>query len=231
MTDSVFKRLKKARKDWTRSLGEDIETPSGRRLAWVHFNLIDHAYLRHLWTNRYEIAPGVFRSNQPGPARVRAEARRGIRTIISLRGNTGGSFRLFEMEAAEEVGIQMEFARLSASNLLPAEEYIALLDLFKSVERPMLMHCKSGADRAGLASAMYLIAEEGAPFDEAARQLHWKYMHRRSSKRKGILYFMLQRYAADTANGAMFLRDWFATRYDPEAITADYRRSRGMKPK
>ncbi|NCW54634.1 MAG: hypothetical protein EBV97_12720 [Rhodobacteraceae bacterium] len=48
-----------------RAFGKDLETPSGRFWARIHYHLFDHAFLRVFWTNHKEIAPGVFRSNQP----------------------------------------------------------------------------------------------------------------------------------------------------------------------
>ncbi|MEL7343809.1 MAG: sulfur transferase domain-containing protein [Pseudomonadota bacterium] len=230
MADSLFKRLNAARKRRTHALGQDISTPRGRRMAWVHFNLVDHAFLRHLWTNRHKVAEGVYRSNQPGPARVRKEAAAGIKTIISLRGNKGGSHRLFEIEAAQDAGITMEFVKLGAGSLVPPEEFARLFELFDTAQRPILMHCKSGADRAGLASTLYLMDREGKSFKEASDQLHWRYMHSRRSRRTGILYYMMDQYRAENETTPISIREWLATRYDPKAITAAYRKSRGMKP-
>ena len=45
-----------------------------------------------------------------------------------------------------------------------------------------MMHCKSGADRAGLMSALYLLIVEKRPAREAAQQLAWKYGHVRQAK-------------------------------------------------
>ena len=50
------------------SFGTDLSTPSGRRAAYLNFHLMDHAFLRVLWTNLDTVAPGVYRSNQPSPA-------------------------------------------------------------------------------------------------------------------------------------------------------------------
>ena len=44
-----------------------------------------------------------------------------------------------------------------------------LLDLFDSCRYPLLIHCKSGADRTGLASGLYLMARRGVPPGEALR--------------------------------------------------------------
>jgi len=44
-------------------------------------------------------------------------------------------------------------------------------NLFGTLEYPILMHCKSGADRVGLMSALYLHTRHGVPISEARRQL------------------------------------------------------------
>ena len=41
----------------------------------------------------------------------------------------------------------------------------------------MVMHCKSGADRAGLMSALYLILNQDVSVDKAKNQLSLKYLH------------------------------------------------------
>jgi protein tyrosine/serine phosphatase len=42
----------------------------------------------------------------------------------------------------------------------------------------MLIHCKGGADRSGLASVIYRVVIEKAPFDSALNdQLSWRYGH------------------------------------------------------
>uniref|UniRef100_UPI0035616F2C tyrosine-protein phosphatase n=1 Tax=Actibacterium sp. TaxID=1872125 RepID=UPI0035616F2C len=133
---------------------DDLSTLCGRLAAHVHFQLMDHAFLRALWTNLDEIAPGVWRSNQPSPRRIRRYRDMGISTIISLRGGVGKSHHMFEERACAETGITLITVALSARKLLDRTRYLELFDLFDSVEKPFLMHCKSGADRAGLASAL-----------------------------------------------------------------------------
>ena len=39
------------------------------------------------------------------------------------------------------------------------------------------MHCKSGADRAGLAAALYLIFKKDYSLEEASRELNFKHLH------------------------------------------------------
>ena len=65
--------------------GWDLGDPASRRRASLHYHLVDHAILRHHWTNMDEVAPGVWRSNQPTHGRFKALKARGIRTIGTCR--------------------------------------------------------------------------------------------------------------------------------------------------
>ena len=42
-----------------------------------------------------------------------------------------------------------------------------LIDTLRSCPYPLLIHCKSGADRTGLASALYLMIRRGVPPEQA----------------------------------------------------------------
>lgn len=200
----------------------EITTPRGRRRAWWDTHLGDHAFLRVLWTNLYEIAPGVWRSNQPSAARLKRYHQMGIRTILNLRGKDDRSYYLFEHEAALQLGMTMIDIRLSPRSLQPAERYLELLDIFDRIERPFVMHCKSGADRAGLASAMWMLHIERQPVAQARRQLSLRFLHVRAA-RSGILGRLLDAYEADTRDMPMPLRDWLRDRYDPAALTEAWR--------
>ncbi|WP_138468001.1 tyrosine-protein phosphatase [Poseidonocella sp. HB161398] len=208
-----------------RKYGRRIGTPAERRQAMMHFHLIDHGILRVLWWNMEEIAPGIWRSNQPSPRRVARYAQMGIRTIINLRGQKQHSPYLFEREACARFGIEMLDIELSARKLVPRDELLNLVALMRRAERPMLMHCKSGSDRAGFAAVLYLAVVDGRPIAEARRQLHWKYLHLRSTD-TGILDHVLDTYEADSRASGQSLEDWIATRYDHEELTESWKRSR-----
>jgi protein tyrosine/serine phosphatase len=49
--------------------------------------------------------------------------------------------------------------------------------LFETLEYPALMHCKSGADRAGIMSVLYAHFRLGLPIREAMDQLSPRYLH------------------------------------------------------
>ena len=53
----------------------------------------------------------------------------------------------------------------------------ALYELLAKVEKPVLIHCNWGADRTGLASALYLAAISKAGEEKAEGQLSLRYGH------------------------------------------------------
>ncbi|MFD1913173.1 tyrosine-protein phosphatase [Halodurantibacterium flavum] len=218
------KRISAAKRRFRETWGTDISTPEARRRAWWVFQLVDHAFLRYLWKNTREIAPGVFRANQPSPGRIEGYARRGIRSILNLRGPSDQSHYLFEKDACDRTGITLVDRRLYATELPERDQLLALLDTFEQIEKPFVMHCKSGADRSGFGAALYLIMT-GSPVEVARRELHWKHMHFKTEA-TGILDFFLRTYGAAEARSGISLRDWIARDYDAAALTAAYRRER-----
>lgn len=84
---------------------------------------------------------------------------------------------------------------------------------------PAMVHCKSGADRAGLAAGLYLLLR-GASAAEALGQLSWRFGHVRRS-RTGILDAFFLRYAREAEGRKPFL-DWVREDYDPEALKRDF---------
>lgn len=222
---SLKHRFQKIERKLRDLYGRDISTPKARRRAWWHFQMLDHAFLRILWWNLEEIAPGVWRSNQPSPRRLAIYKKRGIRSIINLRGEARQSPYLFEKEACDALGLTLHSITLSARKLVPREQILDLIALMRATEKPFLLHCKSGSDRAGFASALYLAVVEGRPVAEARRQLHWKYLHL-STTDTGILDHVFDVYEADNTAEPADLETWLATRYDHEALTESWEASR-----
>lgn len=225
MLTKLLARIKTAERSLGATYGTDISTPRARRHAFWHFQLLDHAILRALWSNCHEIAPGVWRANHPSPARLRTYHAMGITTILSLRGANGQSPYLFEKETCDALGIRLFNLAFSARNLAPRSVFLALLDKFEQVERPFLMHCKSGADRAGLASVLYLLHMTDTPIALAKKQLSLRYLHIRASS-TGVLDHMIDAYQADNAARKTPIRDWIEQRYDPDALSAEYHAKR-----
>lgn len=191
---------------------------------WRELMLKDHGFLRVLWTNLHEIRPGVWRSNQPSPGRVHDAADRGIKTIINLRGpRSDGGWRL-EKEACDARGLNLIDFTIRSRAVPDRATVLAARDVFARAEYPILMHCKSGADRAGIMAALYLLLVDGATAAEAGEQLSLKYLHVRQAK-TGLLDAFVGAYGEAEADGQAFL-DWVDNDLDPAAITSRFQ-SRG----
>jgi len=223
MIRQIQQRLKDYQDRLGARFGTDISSPAARRAARWHFILSDHAFLRVFWTNLYPVAPGVWRSNQPSPRQIAAHAQRGIRSILNLRGKSKQSFWLFEAEACAAHGLSLHDLNMSARKLPSRQILLQLHHLLTSLERPLLIHCKSGADRTGLAAALYLIWVEGRSVAEAQRQFSWRYMHL-STGPTGVLDHLLRYFARLAETRDISLLDWVRTEYDPAEVTASYKR-------
>ena len=229
MFAKIYKTIQSWEKRFYHSFGDDITTPKGRRQAVWHTHIVDHAWIRKLWPNMYPLGAQAWRSNQPDPKRFEKLKQLGIRSIINLRGASRYASYLFEQESCAAYDIALYNHELDARSLGTREDYLRLLDLFARVEKPLLLHCKSGADRAGLAAALYMLDQERVTADEALNQLALKYAHRKSTG-TGILDHLLEQYRDDSADTPMSIREWFETRYDRVAITRSFAISRGKAP-
>jgi len=192
--------------------------------AFDYFDLffMDHHVFRAIYANRHKVAPGVYRSAQPSPSQIARLARKGIRTIINLRGPRDcGSYRLQD-DACRRHGITLVNFTLQSRMAPSADSVKQVKDLLDNVEYPILIHCKSGADRAGLMAALLVYLKEGKPVEEAMKQLSLKYGHFRRSD-TGILDYFFERYLADFRSEPMTFLEWVDTRYDPVALRQEFR--------
>ncbi|MBI1172103.1 protein tyrosine phosphatase [bacterium] len=225
MAGALKKRMLALQQRLTDTFGTDISTPEARRSAWWHFQLMDHAFLRTIWTNLDEIAPGVWRANQPSPARLRTYQRKlGLKSVLNLRGAAQQGFYLFEAETCRALGLTLHDIGFSARSAPKRHNLLHLLDLFQTIEKPFLMHCKSGADRTGLAAALYLLEVEKRPLAEARRQLSLNYLHLKMTD-TGIMDEFLNQFEAEGHGRS--LRAWIETGYDRDRLTASFKARRG----
>lgn len=230
------KLLKQPRRAIRRKLLAWRGAIAGRSPPWVLRTLgpvvdyadmlfVDHGIFRFVYLNKHRIAKGAWRSAQPSPRDIAKMARMGIRTIVNLRGERDcGAYRL-QVAACRKHGIRME-ELVVKSRAAPTREQVHEANaLFARIEHPILMHCKSGADRAGLASTLYLILHEAIPVDQAAVQLSARYGHFKQAD-TGIIDAFFRRYIEDTRGRPMSFLDWVDTVYDPETLARQFKAGR-----
>lgn len=130
--------------------------------------------------NFHEVVPGtLYRAAQITPEHLSDYKKQyGIRTVINLRGaNPGSDWYDAELKASDALGISHLDFRMSASRVLSQQRAEELIALMRSAPKPLLIHCQGGADRSGLASALYLAAIAGAQEEAAERQLSLLFGH------------------------------------------------------
>lgn len=221
----LFKRLGDWERDTRAFYNTDLSTPENRRRAHIYNMWFDHAVLRKFWTNFYPIAPGVYRSNQPTHERFVKLKAMGIRSILNLRGAAGAAHYLVEEESCRQLGLTLVNCTMHARFAAPAKDILILIQAFREIEKPFVMHCKSGADRAGFASVLYLHVIEGQPLSEARKMLSVKYLHL-SWSRTGIMGFILDLYETRNAQSPISFEDWVASEYDHFEIQGLYDKQR-----
>lgn len=135
---------------------------------------------RQLVGNFYQVIPGtLYRAAQVTPASLAHYKKYfGIRTVINLRGaNPGADWYDAELKASDELGLtHIDFA-MKASQPLPQSRAAELIALMRTAPKPILVHCQAGADRTGLAAALFLAAIGRADEAAAERQLSLRFGH------------------------------------------------------
>jgi protein tyrosine phosphatase (PTP) superfamily phosphohydrolase (DUF442 family) len=122
-------------------------------------------------SNLGTVDPGrVIRAAQPTTRLPQLIKDHHLASILNLR---GGSFKdtwyESEVRTAEANGVAFFDFPLKATTRPTRSELLTLIDFFDHCKYPLLIHCKAGADRTGLASALYLMLQKKVPPQEAIR--------------------------------------------------------------
>jgi protein tyrosine phosphatase (PTP) superfamily phosphohydrolase (DUF442 family) len=203
---------------WERPLTGTLD----RVRAWTHMLLSDHGIFRVIYLNLHKVTPDVWRAAQPTPYQIARLAKRGVKTIVCLRGGHEHGGWPLEKEACASNNLALRQFVVRSRGAPERETLLALPAFFADVSYPIAVHCKSGADRAGFMSALYLILVEKRPVAEAKQQLHWRFGHFRFAK-TGILDAFLEMYERDGEARGLDLPTWVAAHYEPEALEAAFR--------
>lgn len=198
-------------------LPPSLRTRAEPYARYMDMLLLDHLFVRLAFPNRHRLSPDTWRAAQPLPHQIRDIARRGIRTVVNLRGQVESSTYAFEKKACEDAGLKLVDFRIRSRAAPTREEVLAARKLFGELEYPVLMHCKSGADRVGLMSALYLYTRHGVPIEKARRQLSLRYGHIRQAD-TGILDHFFDEYLAYAAKTPIEFYSWVETVYRPTEV-------------
>ena len=102
----------------------------------------------------------------------------GIKTILNLRGeNTGSKWYDEEVAEAKAAGVTHLDYRMSSKRMLNKENAFELIAIMRDAPKPLLIHCRGGSDRTGLAAAMYVAGVKKGTEEDAELQLSLLYGH------------------------------------------------------
>jgi protein tyrosine/serine phosphatase len=200
----------------------DLSTGWGRFKAYWHSIWGDHAFLRVGFSNAHWIGPDMVRAAQPWPYQLKYWKRDGIKTIVNLRGGFDTGFYVLERDACQRLGLKMVDFTITSREVPRRETVLGARDLFQSIEYPALMHCKSGADRAGIMSVFYRHFHLGHPIREAMTELGLRTLHMKQGK-TGVLDYVFERYLEEAEPKGISFVDWVQSdAYDRVKIKNDF---------
>ena len=157
--------------------------------------------------NFHETDPGKFyRSAQLAKDEFEDTVKKyGIKTVINLRGSQPGEWWYDdEKSELERLHVHLENIGFSTEQMQTKQDWARYAEILKTAERPILVHCRSGADRTSEATAVYMIDYMGKSREEALEQVTLKYLHIPFGLRAKRLF--VENYQG---------RDWLLKSYDP----------------
>jgi protein tyrosine/serine phosphatase len=164
----------------------------------VGFILAVGAHAAFNWSNNHfhVVIPGrLFRSAQQSAEDLERTIRaHGIRTVINLRGFCDEEWYPEQRAVTRHMGVAMEDVGLYCWRSPPQEDVCRLIRILDEAEGPILIHCRSGIDRTGWASAVALLLQDGTDPQQASRQLSLVYGYFYYGKAR-CLYHFFESYA------------------------------------
>ena len=194
----------------------------GPTVTYLDLLVMDHGVFRLAYLNRHKLGEHAWRSAQPAPHDLAWFKRAGVRTIVNLRGKRlCGSYWL-EEAACRRLGLTLVDFVVRSRAAPSLMELRGAKELFERLDYPVLMHCKSGSDRAGLMSVLYMHFVEGQPIEEAVGQLSWRYGHIKQAD-TGVIDHFFQSYIEANREQPIDFWTWVETVYRPSAVERSFK--------
>jgi len=127
----------------------------------------------------------------------------------------------WERRTAAKLGLSLINWRCRSDHVVSVAQITKLIELLRSIETPVLIHCKSGADRMGFVSVIYKHVIIGQPIEEAMSQLSGRYLHIKSSK-TGVLDHFFETFAKAHRQSGISFENWLDTECNPDEINASF---------
>ena len=166
------------------------------------------------------IIPGQIEiSSQPSSGEIRTLIPEfGLRSVLNLRSEDRSRFAA-EKTACEEAGAEYLAVAIPLEDWTPRPKLLRLMKVLQTAPRPMLIHCRNGVDRSGLAAAVALLLSGRSP-KEAWKQMP-AFSRWRASRGGRPLARVLMDYESfltskDLDSSGEIFQDWVEQSYCPE---------------
>jgi protein tyrosine/serine phosphatase len=175
----------------------NLESFWGYTAAQIWAMVAEHNILNVFRKNFHEVWPRtLYRSSQPTTYQLEEYIQKyGIKTVINLRRFKGLTV-LGELEkrVCEQKGVKMVSIKAYSRQMPRPKALREFKEVFENIEYPALIHCKSGADRAGLGSALYLHFMRQIDPEKSNQLSFWPYGHIKGG-RTGLIDHFFELYA------------------------------------
>jgi tyrosine-protein phosphatase SIW14 len=114
--------------------------------------------------NFYKLNDSLYRSAQPSAKALQEAKVLGIKSVLNLRDDASDSVK------AINTGLLL-FAVPITTKDATKQDIIEALQILIKAPKPLLIHCKHGADRTGIITAMYRIVMEDISKETAIKEM------------------------------------------------------------
>jgi len=188
-------------------------------------------YIGFLGDNFRVVSPGkCYRSAQLSPCELDEYIRKyGIKSVVSVRGKSDRKpWSRDEADICKKNGCEFYGYPLQSGRMTSPKPLLELIERLETGPYPMLIHCRQGADRTGLASVFYRTLVEKQTVDSALpEQLTWRYAHINWGNAACIdEFFELYR----TTNQGRDLKTWLRESYPQLYLQRNPTRAKDLDP-
>jgi len=155
-----------------------------RRLLLIAFilALVPAAHIANILVhgNFEPITEGeAYRSGQINKGRLEQYLRDyRIKSVLNLRGgNSGADWYEDEIAVCSRLSVRHYDLAMNSTGKPDPDVLVKLMNIFREAPRPILIHCRSGSDRTGLAAALWKVVVDGEQKSVAKKQLSILYGH------------------------------------------------------
>lgn len=147
-------------------------------LAQIGFRVSESGI--RLTRNFSEVDPGkLYRSAQLTGSELQGFiAKYGIKSVINLQGKRPG-VRWYDEETKvlSDLGVTQINLEMTVESIPKRFELLKLLEAYKTLERPILVHCRQGSDRTGEAVAIYKMEYMNKSREEAMSSFSFRHFY------------------------------------------------------